>query len=53
MSTREQPAATALDTDNANAADRPRAGVDRKRQREEFGGFRSSAGWWRWGSRRF
>jgi len=46
MTTRQQPAARALD--GAREADRPRVGVDRTRQREEFGGFNWGAAFFGW-----
>jgi hypothetical protein len=54
MSTREQPAARALgadgaaDTNGGRETDRPRGGVDRARQREEFGGFNWGAACFGW-----
>ena len=48
MTTREQPAARALDENGAREADRPRVGVDRTRQREEFGGFNWGAAFFGW-----
>ena len=48
MTTRDKPAARALDSGNGNAADRSPLGVDRRRQREEFGGFNWGAAFFGW-----
>src|SRR5687768_16659906 len=48
MTTREQPAPRALEENGAGKPDRFRAGLDRDRQREEFGGFNWGAAFFGW-----
>jgi MFS family permease len=48
MTTRERPAARAVEENGARKPDGFRAGVDRDRQREEFGGFNWGAAFFGW-----
>ena len=48
MTTQQRPAARVLDADNGHAQDPTPRGVDRTRQREEFGGFNWGAAFFGW-----
>ena len=48
MTTQERPAARVLDAENGHAQDATPRSVDRRRQREEFGGFNWGAAFFGW-----